>query len=893
MNTERWQRLQSIFLDAIDRPEAGRMAFVEEACGGDNDLKAEVLAMIEKDGSSSSIIDQGWAAMPLGGADADQAALLSQSFEPYELKQSLGEGGMGVVYLAEHVENKKLVAIKILTDANWSPARMERFAAEQRILAQLEHPCIAQLHHADVLPDGTPWFAMEYIGGKPNGEDSGAKALSIDAYCRERKYAVADRLKLFRSVCEAVQHAHGLRIVHRDLKPSNILVTPDGKPKLLDFGIAKALDELDGGTTLTVPGLRIMTLAYASPEQVRGLPAVLSMDIYALGVILYELIAGRHPFDFSHCTTKEVEEKIVNENPPKPSIAARAVIDAPAASRSQWSDLDALCLKAMHKESVRRYITVEALIRDIDQYLAGKPLDARPDSLGYRTSKFVKRNLKSVIAGGVAVLVIAGIVVGYSVRLARARDAAVEEAARTQRLDNFLLDLLQNGDSEIGPSENMPVKDMVNRGVKETGALDHDPAIQADLYETFGDVYSSWGKAEQAKPLLDLALERRKSFYGADSKQVAESLLHLGMWHAGQDQMADAERLIREALTIQHRRLPADDPATARTLTALGLVLERRGDQNQAINVLNQAIAIQTKKAESNTDLSASLTLLANAHYYLGHYDTANSLNLKVLDLDKQLHGARHPDIADDLINLGNIQFDRQHYAEAENYFRQALDITQSWYGKAHPSTADNANYLAKALVAEGKLNEAETLLQGSLTTLNAAGGDTPRVSMAMALNQLGTIAQRRSNWPEAEADFKKSAQIYETVYGKDHSSTIGALASLADVYLDEKRYAEAERELRDVIPRFGRSPSADPLRLGAAHVALGEALGFEKHYKDAEAEILAGYDMILKQAGPSDSRVQAARSDLVAVYEALHEPVKAAKFRAEFAANEAQGNGK
>jgi serine/threonine-protein kinase len=364
------------------------------------------------------------------------------------------------------------------------------------------------------------------------------------------------------------------------------------------------------------------------------------------------------------------------------------------------------------------------------------------------------------------------------------------------------------------------------------------------------------------------------------------------MWHAGEDQFEDAERMIRAALAIQQRRLPAGDPVTARTMAALGQVLEKRGRQNEAIDVLTPAIAILSKNAADATDLSGSLTLLAIAHYNLGHDDVANSLNLRVLDLDKQIHGARHPDIADDLINLGNIQFDLQHFAEAENYFRQARDITQSWYGKAHPSTADNANYLAKALIAEGKLSEAETLLKDSLTTLTAVGSDAPRVSVAMALSQLGAIAQRRSNWPEADADFKKSAQIYETVYGLDHSSTIDALASLAEVYLDEKRYAQAERELRDVIARFGRSPSADSLRVGAAHVALGETLGFERRYKDAEVELLAGYDMILKQAGPSDERVQAARSDLVAVYDALHEPEKAVKLRAEYAANAGKTGG-
>src|SRR5688572_3584109 len=303
----------------------------------------------------------------------------------------LGEGGMGVVYLAERGDLGSKAAIKIRRDAWLSPARRERFAVEQRTLAQLNHPSIARLYDADTLPDGTPWFVMEYVEGVP-----------LTAFCDTHASTIPERLRLFRDVCEAVQHAHRHAIIHRDLKPSNILVTQDGTGKLLDFGIAKQLESLEG-SEVTRTGLRPMTPAYAAPEQVSAGRLGIHTDVYSLGVVLYELLVGRLPFDVAQTTPSELERLIVEQEPERPSVAARRTPALPvgssraqSASKPQWADLDVLCLTAMHKDPARRYASVEALIRDVDHYLTGEPLEARPDSLRYRTSKFVRRNMTAV-----------------------------------------------------------------------------------------------------------------------------------------------------------------------------------------------------------------------------------------------------------------------------------------------------------------------------------------------------------------------------------------------------------------------------------------------------------------------------------------------------------------
>jgi serine/threonine protein kinase len=343
----RWETLQSLFHQAADLPAAEQQPFLARACNGDDTLLADVLAMLAQDSRHDSMLDRDVAhvaerVLP----DALPHALAEQPFGPYRLARKLGEGGMGVVYLGVRDDLGTVAAIKILRDAWLSPARRERFALEQRLLAQLNHPSIARLYDADTLRDGTPWFVMEYVEGEP-----------LTTYCRSRSVGIDARLRLFRDVCDAVQHAHRNMVVHRDLKPSNILVTAQGAVKLLDFGVSKQLDViqmLEGGDTRT--SVRLMTPEYAAPEQIRGGATGVHTDVYALGVILYELLANRLPFDLAGETLDEAERIVVNATPVKPSVAAgREGNPTPALPRHAWADLDVLCLTAMHKDRERRY----------------------------------------------------------------------------------------------------------------------------------------------------------------------------------------------------------------------------------------------------------------------------------------------------------------------------------------------------------------------------------------------------------------------------------------------------------------------------------------------------------------------------------------------------------
>ncbi len=883
MDSARLHQIQSMFHDAADLPQADQRAFLEAACD-DKELIVEVLAMLEQDASGDSLLDRNIADIAQETlAKSLPISLIPKEFGPYRILKLLGEGGMGVVYLAERDDLGTQVAVKVLRDAWLSPARRERFASEQRTLAQLNHPSIARLYDADTADDGTPWFVMEYVDGIP-----------LTQYCRQHKCSVEQRLQLFRSVCEAVQHAHGHTVIHRDLKPSNILVKSDGSVRLLDFGIAKQLESLELQVDQTITGLRLMTPAYASPEQIRGDRVGVSTDVYSLGVILYELLTGQLPFDLSGLTPAEAATVIAEHEPGKPSVAIRRTTDAEANFHSlslstiAWADLDVLCLNAMHKDPLRRYQSVEALIRDIDHYLNGEPLEARPDAWPYRIRKFARRNRRAVAATAVTFSVIVGLVIFFTVRLARARDAALAEAARTQRIQQFMTNLFQGGDAAAGPSDSLRVITIVDRGVQEAKALNSDPKVQAELYQNLGGIYQKLGRFEQADSLLRSALDQRKRLFGADSAEVAESLAALGLLRSDQAHLEEAEQLVREGLAMAKRHLPPNHPALARATLAFGKVLAERGSYDQAIAALDEAVRLQSARGVTPADLATSLSTLADAHYSAGHYEVCKPLYARVLEMHRQIYGERHPLIADDLGSLGAVQRDLGYYSEAERLDRQALDIVQSYYGNNHPKTASRLTALAESLTYQKKYDEAVSALDQALAIQERVYGPV-HPSVADILNELGNVASMRDQLDEAETRFERAADIYRAVYGDHHYLVAIALSNVAGISMDKKDYPRAEQLFRDVIRRYKETLPADNVNLAIAHIKLGRTLLRQNRYKDAESETLSGYAIVAKQSSPSTSFIRAARKDLAAEYEALNQPQEAARFRAELA--DATGN--
>jgi len=862
----RWRRVQELFHAAAELPVDAQHAFLEGRSGGDAALVSEVEALLLEDRTPDSFLDRPLpevAGQLLGpGAPGGQVG-------PYRVLRLLGEGGMGVVYLVEREDVGGRAALKLLRDAWVSPSRRARFLAEQRTLAQLDHPGIAQLHDAGTLPDGTPWFAMEYVEGVP-----------LTEHCRVQGCGLAERLRLFRAVCEAVQHAHRHAVIHRDLKPSNILVKAEGAVKLLDFGIAKQLDPTGPGADPTRTGLRLMTPAYAAPEQVTGGRLGVETDVYALGVLLFELLSGRLPFELSGLSPHEAARRVLEQEPPRPSQTPDRPVQA---GRAAWADLDVLCLTAMQRDPARRYPSVEALIRDLDHHLAGEPLDARPDSLAYRAGKLLKRNARTVLVASGVTLAVLGLSVFSAFRLARARDAVAAEASRTQRIQQFMLQLLEGGTGEVGPSADVRVVDILDRGVREARSLEGEPAVEAELLQTLGGIAQNLGRLEQAEELLDRALQLRRGVFGQDHPEVARSLVASGQLASARGKYDLAEQQIGAGLKMLRRHRPDEDPEVARALAALGRVHENAGKYPDAIRELEEAVRLQSRRPDTLADLSQSLTELANCYFYTARYQQADALNQRALAIDRRLYGPRHPHVADDLINLGAVQFEGGHYVEAERWNREALEIMRGWYGPDHPETASAQTILARSLVKLGRRDEARTLLVAALATQERVYGPVhPRV--ASTLNELGLIARDQGRLDEAAADFGRMADIYEKVHHGKHYVIGVALSNLADVEQRRGRPERAQELFRRVLALYREVlPEDHPLQ-GIARVRFGHVLLGAGQPGDAEAQSRAGYEVLLGRADPPAIWMTMARQDLAAAYRALGRPADADRFQAELA---------
>jgi eukaryotic-like serine/threonine-protein kinase len=853
VDSARWERIQAVFHEAVALPPGERRGYVESTAGDDPELIAEVLAALEEDERGSSLLDAGVGRLAAPLLDGAQSAL--EQIGPYRVVRVLGEGGMGTVFLAERLDLGRQAAIKILRDAWLSPSRRRRFAAEQRTLAALNHPGIARLFDAGVLADGTPWIVMEYVDGTP-----------ITDYCQTHHTPRQERLRLFRAVCDAVHFAHRHLVIHRDLKPSNILVTADGAVKLLDFGIAKQLAETDSDVDVTRTGMRPMTPAYAAPEQLRGEPIGVHTDVYSLGVLLYELLTGRRPFDVSAQMSPDAVAAVLDHEPARPSGARTA------------TDLDVLVLTALRVDPARRYASVEALIRDVEHYRNGEALEARADAVGYRVAKFARRHWRPLAAAAATVALVVGVVAFYTIRLAAARDTAVLQATRAERIQELLLGLFTGGDTSAAPAEDLRVLTLLDRGVQEADALQGEPAVRAEMHATLGTIYRRLGNFARADRLLTTALDERRRISGAGSTEEADVLLRQALLHSDQAQFDEAETLARQGLESL-QRIDRSSVRVANAYTTLGEVLIERGHYADAIKALDESIRLHSAQGGENADYATSLRQLVNAQFYLGKWEAADDTGRRALTMTRRVSGERHALVAEDLINLGAVQSERGKYTDAERYYREALAITESWFGKDHHQTASNLTMLGRTLVYQKRFDEGGVLLQRALGIQERVfGPDHPRV--ASAVNDLGNIAVQTGRLDDAEAAFTRMGNIYRKVYGARHFLIATATSNLGGVFVARKDYKRAEVLYRDAVAMYSETQSPDHLNTGIARLKLGRALLRQQRYADAETELLAGHGIVSRQTSPSVSWLKAAQDDLVTLYDATHRPDQAAKFR-------------
>jgi serine/threonine-protein kinase len=868
MNRDRWNQVKDLFQKVLEQDADAREEFIREITDGDATLRFELQSLLNSHEASDTFLSRPPGREAAEILASDQHSLVGERLGPYRVIRRVGRGGTGAVYLAarDDDEFQRRVAIKVIRRGMATEDTLNRFRSERQILASIDHPNIARLLDGGSTDDGLPYFVMEYIEGEP-----------LHTFCDSSRMGIEARIRLFRQICEAVRVAHQNLVVHRDLKPGNILVTAEGVPKLLDFGIAKLLNpELSSDTREpTMLELRVMTPEYASPEQMQGRTVTTASDVYSLGVMLYELLTGHRPYSVSRLSLREMEQVVCSTLPQRPSEAVMAdaedalrdgavrevTPDSVAQARDTTpdrlrralqGDLDNIVLKALRKEPTRRYSSAEKLADDLANHLAGKPVEARPDTVGYRFSKFVRRHRvgSAVAATALVFALLAGVTLSLQARrVARERDRAELAAAEAMAVNDFLQEILAAADPIEGLGREVSVVESVEEAVPRIAVTFVDqPLLEAAVRHTVGYTFARLGRFDEAEEQLRLALDLRRRTHGGEHAEIAETLNALGEVRYDRGDFGGAERLYDEALAMRTRVHGGDHPETAASLDNLGNVYQERGEIEAAEKAYRQALEMRRATLRpDHTDIASSLNNVATVLHDKKEFDAAEELYRESLDLTRRARGESHPEVATSLNNLAVLLHDRERYAEAEPLYRESLAIARATLGARHPDVVLNLSNLSSLLADKGEYAEAREMIQELLETSRQIWGQDD-VHVGYALRQAGDLDLRSGDPDLAYSAYDRALEIFGTKLPTDAPEV--------------------------VLARAGK---------GRCLMVMGDP-------EAAEPYLLSAYEDFAENYGPNDADAVRYAGWLAEIYEQLDRPSDAARLRA--AANPPAANG-
>jgi eukaryotic-like serine/threonine-protein kinase len=925
--SQRWAEVDGILRRCLALPSGDRVRFLEETCGGDRELLEFTRRLLEQEaladrrfGEPSLPLDE-LAPPPL---DPGEDPMVGRSLGPYRIVSRIGRGGGGSVYVAERADGtfQRRVAIKVLHGVVPSDEAIARFRAERQILAQLDHPSICRLFGGGELADGQPYLVMELVEGEP-----------ITDFCDRRRLGIRERIELLLQVCDAVQYAHRNLFVHRDLKPGNILVTPEGRVKLLDFGIAKILDpdpEVAPAHFTTRLGGSPMTPAYASPEQVSGRPVTTATDVYALGVLLYRLLTGRLPFEVRDRSPAELE-RLISERTPLPPSSAAAKSEGtskggphlPTPPYEGWArrlkgDLDTIILKALRKEPERRYASPLALGEDLRRHLEGRPVEARPSGLLYRTGKLARRRPGAVAALGAGLLVVAGYgatLVAHAERLEAERDLAraeairaeeertraeVEafralearqaseaaqteaelarlqaeeardrlevEAARAEQVTAFLVELFESADPVRAEPGEVTIRDLLQQGVRRVDELAHQPSVQAELALTMARVHHALGLFPEALELSERALAAWNQV-SPGSLQAAEARLMRGRVLHRMGEFGEAEEIFRQVLQIRRDSLGGSHPQVANALQDLGAVVRSQGRLDEAGPLYQTALGIRREGlGDGHPSVAESLNSIGLLRRDMEDYEGAETALREALAIQRGFLGDGSPVVARYLSNLALVLRSTGRYPEAEELYREALEIMREVYGREHPDVATVLNNLGLLLRYQGRYGPAEEMTREALEIRRSLFGDE-HPEVAQAVNNLGLVLRAAGDLDGAEEMYRESLRTRRLVYGQEHPAVATALNNLAfllgvrgDHSASEALYREA-LEMRVLL--FGDEHPA----VARSLMNLGVSLREQGMGEEAETTMLRSLEIQRRELGNEHPGVASGLENLALLY--------------------------
>lgn len=791
MTSEQWKEVKEILDDLLDLTPAERPARLQEL-SQDHEIRREVESLLEGESTSSSMLEQ-----PLFSISPEEAnSNIGRRIGVYRLERLLGRGGMGSVYLARREDDfNYVVTVKLMNPDMYYQQIVDRFLNERQILAQLQHPNIAHILDGGTTEDNFPYIVMEYVDGE-----------RIDTYCERHKLGVDQRLKLFRDVCSAVHFAHQNLVVHRDIKPGNILVTSQGVPKLLDFGIAKIMDVPEGSDAAKMldnlsgnetSGRRPMTLNYASPEQVMGDAITTASDVYSLGVLLYGLLSLQYPYELSGASQEKIVRTICHEDPNKPSqaivdwnpsLATRAFtteaapeqINMKRLSRRLAGDLDAIVLKAMAKLIKERYNSAEQLSEDLGRHLTHQPILGRRSTWSYRFEKFVRRN--KLIVAIIALVSAAAIAIFFLWQQAEiARGQMEQERDRAEAVTKFIEDIFEEAKPDNTQGNEVSVLEILHKGRADIDQLSTEPTTQARVLRSMGRIYQLLGNYDIAKEIREEAV-RIQRIYAPDSAELATDLANLALVYRSLGQYDVAERGLREALKI--RKKTVKDPlVTSLTQYNLANVLTNSGNYEEARELHRLSLSTRIQLAPESGLVGSSYYAIGVVDYALGRFEESETNLRNAMVIYNNLEKASIERVASLEGYLGLVLLEMNRLQDAESYLRSSLETRRKILGPAHKKVATASIRLADLLLRQGEIAEAGELLKEAIPTLHTTLQNKNSWERANGDAVLGSYWVALGQYEEAEGLLLHGYQLSRVVKTEESTQTRIAKRRLHALY--------------------------------------------------------------------------------------------------------------
>ncbi len=882
---EKWEQLQELFSRGLDVPVHEREAFALREVPDDAELREELLDLLACDTGKAT----GPLTTALGAAlDATtrdrRRAMLGKIVGNYKLTGILGHGGTGTVYQAERSDRQysAQVAVKVVDTTTAHGDLGMRFRAERQILASLNHSHIARLLDAGETDEGQPFLIMEYVHGDP-----------VDRYCDAKQLDINQRLTLFLDICSAVQYAHQSLVVHRDLKPANILVTVDGKAKLLDFGIAKLLDASDAAAALALTRMndRLLTPEYASPEQILGRPVTTASDVYALGVVLYELLTGLRPYLVpSSASQLELERSICINDPQRPSSAVRRAIEVgsvPGQSdiaaiaearrssperlhRKLLGDLDAIVLRALRKEPEHRYGSVEQLAADLRRYLAREPVSARQGNWLYYSQRFARRHALGVAVSATFVILILAFAITMSVqreRIAAERDRATQESARAERVSQFMLGVFEAAEPYGNFGEERTARELLDQAARSIHAdLGEQPEVRARLLEAIGKAYRRQGQTDRAVAYFEDSLRIRDQAGLPRDAQTGSILAELAIALRQIDRFEDADRALVEALHISETSDGGKTLAGAQLLGNVGQLELSRGNLVKADEYLNRALELTREIAgPRHQQVAAVLIDISNVRSWMDDITGAEKAAREAVSIYRETVHERHPDRVMADYHLARVLNLEGRTAEAAQLYESTLAAQRLLYGDVSTKVGDTLTELANVRINQDRLADAEKLMNEALSLSRRFRGESHRQT-GYILASLAQIHWRLDELELAEKEIRSALDIFATTLPADHQYVAAGEYVMGEIMLARHQLVDAEAVLTASMHRWRRS-DAPPWRAARSASALGESLHRQGRHAEAEKHLRDGYLELTVGAGADQQTKTRARERIARFY--------------------------